>query len=256
MIIASWNVNGIRAVHRKKNLPWDMLPEADVISIQEAKGRPDQVPESVASPEGYHSLWFPAQKPGYSGVAFFCRSEPDGVLEGLGEEAFDVEGRVLTVVFGPLAIVGAYFPNSQEKGKRIDYKLAFCAAMERHLQRLRDDGLAPVLVGDYNIAHQPIDLARPESNHENPGYLPEERAWMSHYLQQGFCDPFRDANPDLAGAYTWWTYRGGARARNVGWRIDYATIGEELADQVRDVQIHPDVLGSDHCPVSIELEVD
>ena len=200
-------------------------------------------------PEGWHSYWCAAQKPGYSGVATICRQKPDEVIDGLGVEAFDAEGRVQAVRFDNLLVVGAYFPNSQAEGKRLDYKLAFCAEMERFLTEWRSRGCETVLVGDYNIAHQPIDLARPQQNEKNPGYLPEERAWMSHFLGEGYRDVFRDQHPEVAHAYSWWSYRGGARAKNVGWRIDYCTVSADLA--ASDPIIHTEQLGSDHCPVSV-----
>jgi len=251
----SWNVNGIRAVHRKQSLPWQVMADCEAYCLQEVKGRPDQVPADVAEPDGLHAHWFPARRPGYSGVAIFTRDEPDEVIEGLGDADFDDEGRTLSVRFGDLILVDAYFPNSQENGARLGFKLAYCAAMEAFLARQRKAGRRVCLLGDYNIAHRPIDLARPEANENNPGYLPQEREWFSRYLDLGYHDVFREEHPDLAGAYTWWTYRGGARNRNVGWRIDYATVDPELRDAVAGVAIHPEILGSDHCPVSIDLKV-
>jgi len=150
--------------------------------------------------------------------------------------------------------ISAYFPNSQEEGRRIDYKLGFCAALEAYLARWRALGRSTVLLGDYNIAPQPIDLARPKENERNPGYLPGERAWFARYLGLGYRDVFRERNPELTGAYSWWTNWGGARARNVGWRIDFATVTPDLVDRVQDVAIHQGIHGSDHCPVSITLD--
>lgn len=252
MLAVSWNVNGIRAVAKKGIVPWEAVPGADIVALQEVRARTDQIGE-LAEPEGWHASWFAAEKPGYSGVAIVSRSKPDEVVEGMGEDDYDREGRVITARFGTLAVVSAYFPNSQELGARIAYKLGFCAAMERHLAAWRARGCGTLLLGDYNIAHQPIDLARPADNEENPGYLPQERAWFSRYLSLGYRDVFRERNPSLAGAYSWWTMRGGARARNVGWRIDYGTVSPDLADRVADARIHAQVMGSDHCPVSVTL---
>jgi exodeoxyribonuclease-3 len=252
MRVTSWNVNGIRAVTKKGILPWDAVPDADVVALQEVRARPDQIGE-LAEPDGWHASWFPAVKPGYSGTALVSRDHPDEVVEGLGDERFDGEGRVITARFGTLAVVSAYFPNSQEAGARLDYKLAFCTALEGHLAHWRGRGCETLLMGDYNIAHQPIDLARPAENEANPGYLPGERAWFGRYLSLGYRDVFRERHPDGKGLYTWWTMRGGARARNVGWRIDYATVSPGLADRVAAAAIHPEVMGSDHCPVSIDL---
>ena len=254
MRITSWNINGIRAVLKKDIKPWEVVADSDVVCLQEIKARAEQVPDEVATPEGWHSSWFSAKKPGYSGVALYSKAKPDEIIHGMDADVHDDEGRVITGVFGKVAVVGAYFTNSQDAGKRLDVKLDFCAAMEAHLAKLRADGLGTVLAGDYNIAHGPIDLARPKANEANPGYLPEERAWMSRYLDDlGYHDVFREMNPDLTGAYSWWSYRAGARGKNVGWRIDYCTVSPELRDKVTAAHIHAEVMGSDHCPVSLEL---
>ncbi len=255
MRAVSWNVNGIRAVSRKDCLPWDLMKDVDVFCLQEMKANEGQVGKDIKSPDGWQSHWFSAQKPGYSGVAIYSREEPDEIIEGMDAEEFDSEGRVISATFDDVIITSAYFPNSQEKGKRIDYKLAFCKCMEEFLASWRDAGYKTLLLGDYNIAHQAIDLARPQDNEENPGYLPEERAWMSHYLSLGYHDVFREENPDVHDAYSWWSYRTRARERNIGWRIDYATVSPELRDQVTGCAIHPDIEGSDHCPVSIDIAI-
>jgi len=249
----SWNVNGIRSVHRKNLLPWEVLAEADVIGLQETKANPDQLDPDVREPDGWHAFWHSAEKPGYSGTALICRSQPDEIVEGLGEGDYDREGRVIAARFGTLAVISAYFPNSRDAGARLSYKLGFCAHLERYLATWRKKGCETVLLGDYNIAHQPIDLARPKENEENAGYLPEERAWFTRYLSLGYRDVFRERNPAQAAAYTWWTARGGARTRNVGWRIDYATVSPGLVDRVTDSTIHSDIMGSDHCPVGLHL---
>lgn len=254
MHIASWNVNGLRALTRKGALPWDCLTAPDVWCLQETKARPDQLEETVAHPEGWHAHWLPAEKAGYSGVAILSREEPDQIREGLGVPELDTEGRVLTACFGDVAVISAYFTNSQDSGKRLDVKLAFCSAMEEHLATLRGDGFGTVLCGDYNIAHKPIDLARPKANEQNPGYLPEERAWMDYYIDElGYHDVFREENPYDEGQYTWWSYRAGARGKNIGWRLDYTTVSPELRARVQAIAHHPEVMGSDHCPVSITL---
>lgn len=254
MRIVSWNVNGIRAVTGKGITPWTVVADADVVCLQETKARAEQVHPEIAQPAGWHATWASAQRPGYSGVALFARRPPDAVLIGMESPEHDDEGRVITGVFADVAVVGAYFTNAQDGGKRLGVKLSFCAAIEAHLARLRAQGLGTVLVGDYNIAHRPIDLARPKANEGNPGYLPEERAWMSRYLDElGYHDVFRETHPDLAGAYTWWSYRAGARGKNVGWRLDYTTVSPELRGRVSAVAHHPEIAGSDHCPVSIDL---
>lgn len=250
----SWNVNGIRALATKDSLPWKVLPDADVLCLQETKAKPEQLDPAVVQPSGWHAFWHSAERPGYSSVAIISKARPDEVVAGLGDHRFDVEGRVLGVRFGNLAVITAYFPNSQELGARLDYKLGFCGAMERYLDGWKAKGCETLLMGDYNIAHQPIDLARPEDNEDCPGYLPEERAWFTRYLALGYRDVYRERNPGKAGAYSWWSYRGGARARNVGWRIDYGTTTPALASQVVDAGIHSAITGSDHCPVSIILK--
>jgi exodeoxyribonuclease-3 len=249
----SWNVNGIRAVQRKEQLPWDVVEAPDVIALQETKARRDQLDDDCAEPDGWHSYWHSAEKPGYSGVAIYSRDQPDEIIEGLGDSDYDCEGRVLSARFGELLVISAYFPNSQDGGKRLPYKLGFCAAMERFFAAQRQKGRETLLLGDYNIAHRPIDLARPKDNERNAGYLPEERAWFDRYLKLGYKDVFRDRNPELTDVYSWWAMRTNARARNIGWRIDYGTVSPGLVDRVRDASIHPDIQGSDHCPVMIEL---
>jgi exodeoxyribonuclease-3 len=250
----SWNVNGLRAVARKGLLPWDVCTGADLIALQETKAQPQQLDAQLAQPPGWHAFWHAAQKPGYSSVAILSRSKPDEIQAGIGDAEIDAEGRVLTARFGTLAVVSAYFPNSQDGGKRIAFKLRFCALMEAHLAAWRARGCGTLLLGDYNIAHRPIDLARPKENEKNAGYLPGERAWMERYLATlGYRDVFRERHPDTPALYTWWTNWGQARERNVGWRIDYATVSPDLAARVTDARIHPDIDGSDHCPVSIVL---
>jgi len=250
---ASWNVNGLRALARKKLLPWDQLPDCDLLCLQETKAHVDRLPVELAEPEGWHAFWHSAEKPGYSGVAVLSRERPDEVVEGLSEPDFDREGRVLGLRFGDLLVLSAYFPNSQDAGRRLPYKLAFCRAIERFLADWRARGCHVLLTGDYNIAPTAIDLARPAANEGNPGYLPEERDWFAHFLSLGYRDTFRDAHPEQEGAYSWWSYRTRARERNVGWRIDHCAVDPELIDRVRDPAIHPEILGSDHCPVSVVL---
>ena len=248
----SWNVNGIRSVAKKGCLPWEILPGAEVICLQETKAQPEQIPDLV-QPAGWHGAWHSAEKPGYSSVAILSRVKPDEILVGLGDPEYDREGRVLSARFGTLVVISAYFPNSQDLGKRIDYKLGFCARLEEFIAGQRKQGRQVLLMGDYNIAHQPIDLARPKDNEKNAGFLPAEREWFGRWLSLGMRDVFRERNPELVGAYTWWTNWGGARQRNVGWRIDYSTVTPDLVERVRAVEHHPLVMGSDHCPVSIDL---
>ena len=255
MKIISWNVNGIRAVEKKGFKEWLLASGADVVCIQETKAHPGQLAPELLSPSGegvaYKSYFHSAKKPGYSGTAIYSKTEPDSV-EPMGDERFDDEGRVTIAKFGKLAVISAYFPNSQEAGARLDYKLAFCDAMLKKCDELVAAGFDIVLCGDYNIAHKPIDLANPKTNEGNPGYLPEERAWMDTFTSAGYVDTFRHfcAEPKM---YTWWSYRFHAREKNVGWRIDYQCVNPSFIDKVKSSTILADVMGSDHCPIQIEI---
>ncbi|MBS7241866.1 MAG: exodeoxyribonuclease III [Treponema sp.] len=252
MKIITWNVNGIRAVEKKDFCSWLANCGADVVCIQETKAKPEQLSENLTAPAGYKAYWASAVKAGYSGTAIYSKSEPDKV-EVLGDDRFDSEGRVLMAYFGKLVVISAYFPNSQDKGARLDYKLAFCDAVLKKLDGLVADGYDIVLCGDYNIAHKAIDLANPKTNEGNAGYLPEERAWMDKFTTSGYVDTFRHfcQEPKM---YSWWSYRFHAREKNVGWRIDYANVNERLLPKVKSCVINSDVMGSDHCPVTLELE--
>jgi exodeoxyribonuclease-3 len=253
MRCTTWNVNGIRAVAKKGQLPWDVLPDSDVLCLQETKAKPEQLSADILEPDGWHAFWHSAEKPGYSSVAIMCKAKPDEVTVGIGDQQFDCEGRVMAVRFGTLVIVSAYFPNSRDAGARLNYKLSFCHQMEKYLAGWRKGGNEVLLMGDYNIAHNPIDLARPKENQKNAGYLPEEREWMTRYLSLGYRDVFRERHPDLEGAYSWWTNWGGARARNIGWRIDYGCTSPKLAERVTETSIQADIMGSDHCPVTVAV---
>ena len=250
--IVSWNVNGLRAAVRNGFLQWLGKCRADVVCVQELRALPEQLDESILRPKGYKPLWQPAQRKGYSGVAAFVKKEPLSV-DVMGVEEFDVEGRVQVLEYAAFTIVNAYYPNSQPERARIDYKLAFCDAMAALCNRLRDEGRNVILCGDYNIAHTEIDLARPKQNEDNPGYLPEERAAMTAFLAEGYMDTFRHFTPD-SGNYTWWSYRGRAREKNVGWRLDYHCVNEAFLPQVRKSVILSQVTGSDHCPVMLTVK--
>lgn len=250
--IISWNVNGIRAIEKKGFLDWLHEEKPDVLCLQETKARPEQLSKELRSPEGYFAYFSSAKKPGYSGVAIYSKSEPDEITKfGLSE--FDNEGRVLIARFENTHIISAYFPNSQAAGARLDYKLAFCESMLEYCNAKVKLGENIVLCGDYNIAHKPIDLANPKSNEKNPGYLPEERAFMTKFLEQGYIDCFRKFCSD-GERYTWWSYRFHAREKNVGWRIDYTCVNVAFETKVKDASILDSVYGSDHCPVKLVLE--
>jgi len=252
MRLFSWNVNGIRAVHTKGFEDWFRKEAPEIVCLQEIKATPDQLEEKVVHPAGYHSYWHPAQKKGYSGLAIYTKHEPLNATYGLGAPEFDNEGRVLSVEYPDFVLVNSYFPNSQRDHARLDYKLAFCAAMHRYLDSLRAKGKNVLLCGDFNIAHQPIDLKNPKQNEKNAGYLPEERAWMDQFLKAGYVDTFRHFTPD-PGHYTWWSYRPGVREKNIGWRLDYFVANPELKGRLKAALHHPMVMGSDHCPVELVL---
>jgi exodeoxyribonuclease-3 len=252
MKITTWNVNGIRAVIGKGFHAWVGSNAPDVLCLQEIKARPDQVENADDFIEGYYSYWNPAQRPGYSGVATFSRRKPDEVIVGLGDERFDAEGRVIRCDFGDLTLFNVYFPNGQRGQERVDYKLEFYARLLQICDELMASGRQLIVTGDFNTAHCEIDLANPKENAKTSGFLPEEREWIDRYLQHGFVDAYRVLYPQRV-QYTWWTYRFGARGRNIGWRLDYYLVSAGLMERVEDVVIFDDVTGSDHCPVSLIL---
>lgn len=252
---ASWNVNGIRACVKSGFADWLRSQHHDVLVLQEVRAELPQVPADILLDTRYYKFWNPARvKKGYSGVALFAKEQPLRVEFGLGIEEFDAEGRVIMGEFPRYIAVGAYFPNSQEAGRRVDYKVRFCTAIHAYVAKLRKSGKPVLLGGDYNVAPQPIDLARPKENEGNPGYLPEERAWMAGFLNDGWVDTFRHLHPDTV-KYSWWSQRMQARARNIGWRIDHFAVHKKDRDRLIAADILNDVLGSDHCPVTVTLDV-
>ena len=254
MRLVSWNVNGIRSASAKGFLPWLASFRPDVLGIQEMKAKEDQVPEDLRPPAGYTVHWFPAERPGYSGVATFSRVPPRSVRRGMGIVEFDKEGRTLVTDHGDFLFVNCYFPNGKSGPERLDYKMRFKEAIADFCDALRKkEKREVVLCGDVNTAHRPIDLARPDENVEVSGFMPLERAWIDRFLERGWVDTFRLVHPDDKDKYSWWSFRSGARRRNVGWRIDYHVVSKGLASRVKDAFIHPEVQGSDHCPVGFDL---
>lgn len=248
MKIASWNVNGIRSVAGKGFLDWFRDVNADIVCVQEIKANPEQLEQQLKNPHNYHSFWHPAVKPGYSGVAVFSKREPQRVELGLGIPEIDSEGRVLMLDYGEFVLFNTYFPNSQREHQRLGYKLAFCQALHKHLDTFVAQGKHVIICGDYNIAHQEIDLKNPKTNTKNAGFLPEERAWMSQFLGNDYVDLFRQFEKS-PGHYTWWSYRPTVRERNIGWRLDYFCANKHLVDQIKSCEHLHKVMGSDHCPV-------
>lgn len=255
----SWNVNGIRACAGKGLYDWIARESPDFLCLQETKAHFDQLPDELRMPvdsggKPYYIYWAQADRRGYSGAAIFSRREAKSV-SFLGTAEFDAEGRTMAADFGDFILVSAYFPNSQEAGARLDYKLRYCDAMLSYCDGLVREGRHVVVAGDYNIAHTAIDLARPKENEGNAGYLPEERDWMSKFIGSGYVDTFRTLHPE-PGHYSWWTYRvPSARENNIGWRLDYHCVDEGFMPAVRAAAIHPGVTGSDHCPVSLDLDI-
>lgn len=252
----TWNVNGIRACHRQGFVTTLEEQKADIVGLQEVRASLDQIPEDVKTHKLYpYQYYFEAEKKGYSGVGILCKKEPEDVHRGMGLKEFDSEGRCIAVIFPTFIYCSAYFPNSQDKGRRISYKLEYCDAIHNWLVKLskKHPQKKVVLAGDFNIAHEEIDLARPDDNHESPGFLPGEREWMSKFLAKGWTDTFRELHPK-AIKYSWWSARTKARVRNVGWRIDYHAIYNAPISKIKKAEIFDQIHGSDHCPVFLSLE--
>ena len=253
MRIFSWNVNGLRAVVKKGFFDWLESEAPDVVCLQEIKARTEDLDENILNPKGYHAFWNPAERKGYSGVAIFTKKKPVAVHLGLGIERFDCEGRVLRIEFKDFDLFSVYFPNGTSGEERLQYKMEFYDAFLDHCEELRGQGRELVITGDVNTAHKPIDLKNPKANQKNSGFLPEERAWVDKFIEHGYVDSFRafNENPDQ---YTWWSYRFNVRAKNVGWRIDYFFVTEGLMKKVKDSFITPEVMGSDHCPIGLDIK--
>ncbi len=245
----SWNVNGIRAIEKKGLFDWIAEKDADFVCLQETKAQPEQLDDKFMSPAGYRSWFASAEKKGYSGVVTYAKEEPISV-ETLGIDEFDAEGRSIILEYTDFKLINCYFPNSQDAGKRLDYKLRFNNAVLEYCNKTVEEGKNIILCGDYNVAHKPIDLANPKQNEKNPGYLPEEREWMDSFIAAGYTDTFRKFC-DEPEKYSWWSYRIKARERNVGWRIDYFCVNNSFSDRLKSAAILDSVMGSDHCPVEI-----
>lgn len=251
MKLYAWNVNGIRAVQKKGFLDWLRKTDPDILFLQETKASPDQLEKELLEPEGYHTYWASAERKGYSGVALFSKTEPKSVELGLGIPEYDTEGRTIIAEYDDFVVLGAYFPNGGRDLSRVPYKMAYKKAFLDYCNNCRTNGKSVIFCGDVNTAHMEIDLARPKDNVKTTGFLPEERAWMDELVAANYIDTYRHLNPDRAEAYSWWSNRSGARERNIGWRIDYFFVSDDLLPRIAGADIHPDVLGSDHCPVSL-----
>ncbi len=250
MKLISWNVNGIRAcVNKGFNEIFNVL-DADIFCIQETKCQPEQIELNF---EGYKSYWYSAEKKGYSGTAIFTKKEPINVKYGIGIEEHDKEGRVITLEFETFYMVNIYTPNSKRELERLDYRQIWEDEIRKYLLKLNKT--KPVIMcGDLNVAHKEIDLKNPKSNRGNAGFTNEERDKMTKLLEVGFVDTFRFLYPDKTDSYSWWSYMGKAREKNVGWRIDYFIVSEDMKDKIKEAMIYPEVMGSDHCPVGLIIE--
>ncbi|MGN0177652.1 MAG: exodeoxyribonuclease III [Methanobrevibacter sp.] len=251
--LVSWNVNGIRAVSKKEEF-WDWFDNtnADIINFQEVRSTQEQIPKKLSNIEGFHQSFNEAEKKGYSGVATYSKIKPLDVVKGLGVKELDSEGRVLRMEYSDFFLYNIYFPNSGMGAKRLDFKVDFCNTLLNQIVDLKNDGKNVIITGDYNIAHNPIDVYNPKNCEGKSGYLPEERRWLDELEKAGFVDTFRMFN-EGENNFTWWSYRTRARERNAGWRLDYFYVNEEIKDNVKSAKILSDVFGSDHCPVTLEL---
>ena len=251
MKMVSWNVNGLRACVTKGFLDFFNNIDADNFYIQETKQQEGQIDLDL---KGYHQYWNYAEKKGYSGVAVFSKKEPINVIYGLDNEEHNNEGRLITLEFENFYYVTAYVPNAQEELKRLDYRMKWEDDIREYLNKLKEH--KPVIYcGDLNVAHQEIDLKNPKTNRKNAGFSDEEREKFQNLLDIGFTDTFRYKYPEKEGAYSWWSYRFKAREKNAGWRIDYFIISNDIVKNLKDATIHNDILGSDHCPVSIDINL-
>ena len=251
MKLISWNVNGIRACLEKGFLDTFSALDADFFCLQETKAQPHQVTLELP---GYHQFWYSAEKKGYSGTAIFAKREPLSVAYGVGVEALDHEGRLITLEYPDFYLLTCYTPNAQDGLKRLEHRMQWEDAFRAYLQSL--DAKKPVIVcGDLNVAHQEIDLKNPKSNRGNAGFSDEERGKFTELLAAGFTDTFRALHPDATGIYSWWSYRYNARANNAGWRIDYFLVSDRLRESIVETPIYCDIFGSDHCPVGLTLTI-
>lgn len=249
MKLISWNVNGIRACIQKGFLDFFKEIDADIFCIQESKCQEGQISLEL---EGYNQYWNYAEKKGYSGTAIFTKKKPLSVNYGIGIEEHDKEGRVITLEFEDFFMITVYTPNSQNELARLDYRMSWEDDFRKYLKSL-EENKAVIVCGDLNVAHKEIDLKNPKSNRGNAGFTDEEREKMTQLLEAGFIDSFRYLYPDKENAYSWWSYMGRAREKNVGWRIDYFIVSKNMKEKIKEATIYPEIMGSDHCPVGLEI---
>lgn len=256
MKIICWNVNGIRAWSKKGSFEWMLEQNPDIFCLQETKAHPDQLAADILSPKGYTSYFDHARtRKGYSGVAVYTKVPPNKVEYALGVPELDQEGRFLALYFDNFVLINCYFPNGGGEPERLTYKLAYYEAFLKFIEKCRKKGLSIVFCGDVNVAHTEIDIARPKENKDRVGFLPIERAWVDKVISKGYIDVFRQLNPNKIQAYTWWDMKSFARDRNIGWRIDYFFVSPELMTKVKEMKIHSEVYGSDHCPIELSIDI-
>jgi len=252
--LVSWNVNGIRAAEKKGFLDWLSASQADLVAVQETKASPEQLSPALLTPPGYQSAWNSAEKKGYSGTVTYSRQAACKVINGLNEARFDTEGRVLIHEFEPFVFFNIYFPNGGRGAEWVSHKLAFYRRFLEVAQGYMQAGRPVVVTGDFNTAYAEIDLARPKENVAHSGFMPEERLGLGEFFQAGLVDSFRHLHPDTV-KYSWWDQVTRARERNVGWRLDYFMVSADLKERIVAADIHDEVPGSDHCPISLVLDV-
>lgn len=254
--IYSWNVNGIRAWHKKGCFEKLLHEKPDIICLQETKARPDQLTPDLLAPEGYYTYFeYPKEKKGYSGVAIYTKIKPEKVEYGLNIEHLDMEGRQIILYFEDFVLINCYFPNGGGESHRLEYKLKYYKAFLVKLNKIREKYKKIVFCGDLNVAHSEIDIERPKENEKHVGFLPEERAWVDGLVKEGYLDVYRETYPDTVKKYTWWDVKTRSRERNVGWRIDYFFVTKNILKDATNPVIHDEEYGSDHCPISMDLKI-
>jgi exodeoxyribonuclease-3 len=252
--IATYNVNGLRSALSKGLLEWLEATAPDMLCLQELKSQEDQLDLNAFRNLGYEPYLFPATKKGYSGTGILSKRKPDAVVKGLGHELYDFEGRSIRLDFGDWTLISTYFPSGSSGDERQSVKMEFLDYYQNYIDALKKERPNLIVCGDFNICHRPIDIHNPISNAKSSGFLPEEREWMEQFLNSGFTDTFRHLNPE-PHHYTWWSFRAGSRAKNLGWRIDYACVSAPLSEKLKRALILPDARHSDHCPVLIEMDI-
>lgn len=255
MKLYSWNVNGIRAASKKGFIEWMKNCDAEIVCLQETKAQEEQLTFDIKNIGQYQADFNSAAKKGYSGVATYSSIKAIEVKKGFGQEEFDLEGRVLISRYPQFTLLNIYFPNGKRSAERLKYKMAFYHYFSQYIKNILKTEKNIIICGDVNTAHREIDLARPKENELISGFLIEEREWIDQFLKLGFIDSFRHVNPEIKDAYSWWSMRTRARERNIGWRIDYFFISQALKNKLTNASIYPEILGSDHCPISIELDL-